>query len=175
MTSGSVRRLILALCLTLGVPLAMACRGVLGYGFAGGGLPPHVKTVAVIPFDNRTPEPNLVQLLNDQLVRAFESRLGLRVAPEARANAVVRGTITRFDPDVPVAYSADPLRSTTARRRLVVSVDIEVVDQVTGEVLWRRQGLTQEGEYGEGEAEAGLRQSIARIVNDVVEGVQSQW
>src|SRR5213075_451630 len=31
------------------------------YGFSGGGLPPGIKTVAVLPFDNQTPEPTLTQ------------------------------------------------------------------------------------------------------------------
>jgi len=175
MTSGYVRRSAVVFITAAVVLLAGCGRGVLGYGFAGGGLPPHVRTVAVIPFDNQTTEPTVTRELADQLVTAFEQRLGLRLASEDRADAVVRGTITRFDPDVPVAYSADPDRSTTARRRLVVSVDVEVIDQVTGEVLWRRQGMTQEGEYAERESELGVQEAVERIVNDIVEGVQSQW
>src|SRR5690606_631609 len=175
MTSGYVRRSAVVFITAAVVLLAGCGRGVLGYGFAGGGLPPHVRTVAVIPFDNQTTEPTVTRELADQLVTAFEQRLGLRLASEDRADAVVRGTITRFDPDVPVAYSADPDRSTTARRRLVVSVDVEVIDQVTGEVLWRRQGMTQEGEYAERESELGVQEAVERIVNDIVEGAQSQW
>lgn len=164
-----------ALALLLAVSLTGCGRGLLGYGFSGGGLPPHVKTVAVIPFENRTAESSIIQELNDQLVEAFASRLGVRIAGESRANAIVRGVITRYDPDVPVAYSADPIRSSTARRRLVVVVDIEVVDQVTGAILWEQRGMLREGEYSEREAEEGMRQAVQRIVNDVVEGVQSQW
>jgi hypothetical protein len=174
MTSGS-RRFLAGAALLLLVPLASGCFRVFGYGFSGGGLPGHVKTVAVIPFENRTSESTITQLLTDQLVDAFRDRLGLRVSSEARANAVVRGTITRFDPDVPVAFSADPGRTAAARRRLVISVDIEVIDQVTGQVLWKRQGMSQEGEYAEREADAGLNDAVRRLVNDVIEGVQSQW
>lgn len=174
--SGRTRRTALfAAFLILAVYTSGCGGGVLGYGFSGGGLPPHVKTVAVIPFENRTAESSIIQELNDQLIEAFGSRLGVRIAAESRANAVVRGVITRYDPDVPVAYSADPIRSSTARRRLVVVVDIEVVDQVTGAVLWSQQGMLREGEYSEREAEEGMRQAVERIVSDVVEGVQSQW
>lgn len=173
--SGNPRVLHLLLGLLIAATLSACGRGVLGYGFSGGGLPPHVRTVAVIPFENRTSESTITQLLNDQLVEAFRERLGVRVSSESRANAIVRGTITRFDPDVPVAYSADPARTSSARRRLVVSIDVEVVDQVTGEVLWQRQGMAQEGEYAEREAEEGLTDAIERLVNDVIEGVQSQW
>lgn len=146
------------------------------YGFAGGGLPPHVKTVAVLPFENETALPELQGELSEVLRGTFASRLGLRESGEERANAVVRGTITGFDPDAPVAFSADPQRQSNAvRRRLTVSVDVEVVDQVTGRTLWQRKGITAEGEYSEGGERQGRRQAIERIVNDILEGVQSQW
>jgi hypothetical protein len=44
------------------VPLLLAgsLTGCL-YGFAGGGLPPSIKTVAILPFENQTAEPTLTQ------------------------------------------------------------------------------------------------------------------
>ena len=46
------------------------------YGFAGGGLPPSIKTVAVLPFDNQTPEPTLTQEISRAVREAVEQRLG---------------------------------------------------------------------------------------------------
>ena len=77
------------------------------YHFAGGGLPPHIKTVAVLPFDNETPQPTLQRELYDLMRRDVENRLGLREAAEGKADAIVRGKILRYDPDIPAAYSAD--------------------------------------------------------------------
>lgn len=145
------------------------------YGFAGGGLPQHVRTVAVLPFDNESGSPELPRELQDALRDGLQSRLGLRDASEERANAVVRGRITRYEFDIPVAFSADPAQATSARRRLRVQVNIEIVDQVTGRVLWSRSGMTAEGEYAERNEVAGRKQAIDRIVNDVIEGAQSQW
>ena len=71
------------------------------YHFAGGGLPPHIKTVAVLPFDNETPQPTLQRELYDLMRRDVENRLGLREATEGKADAVVRGKILRYDPDIP--------------------------------------------------------------------------
>lgn len=145
------------------------------YGFAGGGLPPHVKTVAVLPFENETATPELPRELQDALRDGLQSRLGLRGAPEERANALVRGKISRYEVDIPVGFSANPNQATSARRRLRVQVDIEIVDQVTGKTLWSRTGIQAEGEYADrGEAQ-GRKQAIDRIVNDVIEGAQSQW
>ena len=145
------------------------------YGFAGGGLPSHVRTVAVLPFENETFSPELPLELQEALRRGLRARLGLRDATEARANAVVRGKISSYMLDEPVGFSADPNRANTARRRLRVQVDVEIVDQVTGKTLWSRTGIQAEGEYADqGEAE-GRKQAIDRIVNDVIEGAQSQW
>jgi hypothetical protein len=50
-----------------------------------------------------------------------------------------------------------------------------MIDQVTGKTLWQRKGLLAEGQYEERAVAAGRRQAIERIVNDVIEGAQSQW
>lgn len=141
----------------------------------GGGLPRHVRTVAVIPFENETANPELTGELHQELRKALGDRLGLRDATEQRANAVVRGKITSYEADVPVSFSADPTRATSARRRLQLRVDVEIVDQTTGRVLYQRSGVSAEGEYAEREEAAGRKQAIQRIVNDIIEGAQSQW
>lgn len=144
------------------------------YGFAGGGLPRHIRTVAVRPFDNLTPVAELQLEVSDILREELQGRLGLRDAPESRANALVIGTIQRYEADVPVGYEAGRT-ATTARRMIQLIVDIELVDQVTGKTLWQRKGLTGEGYYEERGEATGRRDAIKRIVTTVVEGAQSQW
>lgn len=155
--------------------ILLAATGTACYGFAGGGLPPHVRTVAVLPLENETAAPDLPRELQEALREGLQSRLGLRDAPEDRASAVVRGKVTRYEIDIPVAFSANPAQATSARRRLRVQCDVEIVDQVTGKVLWERKGLQAEGEYAERAEAQGRKQAIDRIVNDVIEGAQSQW
>lgn len=157
-----------------GVASVLVLAGCL-YKFSGGGLPSHIRTVAVLPFENQTAAAELTRELSDALRKGMQSRLGLRDASENRANAVVRGTITKYEPDVPVAFSADPNQATTARRRLQIIVDVEIVDQTSGKTLWERKGLSAEGEYAERAEPEGRRQALERIVNDVIEGAQSQW
>ncbi len=145
------------------------------YGFTGGGLPSHIRTVAIVPFENQTATPELPRELSDALRTRLHDRLGLRDASEAKANAIVRGTVQRYEIDIPIGYSAGNRQATTAKRLLQLVVDIEMVDQVTGKTLWQRKGLLAEGQYEErGEAQ-GRKQAIDRIVNEVIEGAQSQW
>jgi len=145
------------------------------YGFAGGGLPEHIRTVAVVPFENETSTSAVQTELHDLLRRDIERRLGLRDATESRADAVVRGTIVRYEEDIPIAFSTDPRQATTARRRLQLVVDVEIVDQSTGRALWTRKSLSAEGDYGEREETEGRRRALEKIVNDIIEGAQSQW
>ncbi|MDO8500557.1 MAG: LPS assembly lipoprotein LptE [Gemmatimonadaceae bacterium] len=145
------------------------------YGFAGGGLPSHVRTVAVIPFENLTSAPEIQQELALALRTELRNRLGLREAAENRASAIVRGTIQRYETDIPIGYSATNKDQTSARRQLQISVDIEMVDQVSGKSLWQRKGLMAEGQYEERGEAGGRKQAIERIVNEVIQGAQSQW
>ena len=145
------------------------------YGFNGGGLPSHVRTLAVLPFSNETASPEITREFADALREGLEKRLGLRDASEEKAGAIVRGTIVRYEVDVPVAYSSNPQQAGASRRKLQVVVDIEIYDQVLGKVLWQKKGIIGEGEYAERAEIDGRKQAINRIVNEVIEGAQSQW
>ena len=118
--------------------LASAC--VPKYGFSGGGLPSHIRTMAIQPFDNETPTPELQRELLDAMRRELQSRLGVRDAPEERSDAVVRGVIRTYDADVPVAYSANPAQAVTARRRLRITLDVQIVDLTNNRTIWEKQG-----------------------------------
>jgi len=145
------------------------------YGFAGGGLPSNIRTMAVLPFDNQTTSPDVQRELLDLMRRELQKRLGVRDASESRADAIVRGVITAYDVDVPVAVSANPATAVTARRRLQVTIDVEIVEQANGRVLFQRKGLSADGDYDERAEAAGRTKAIQKIVNDIVEGAQSQW
>ena len=98
---------------------ALAVGGCL-YSFTGGGLPPAIKTVAVLPFENLTPEPTLTQEITRAVREAVESRLGLRAASEDKADAIVKGSISRYDPDVPIAFTGQTTTNvTTVTKRMV--------------------------------------------------------
>ena len=155
--------------------LALAgCFGI-HYGFAGGGLPSNIRTMAVMPFENQTTSPEVQRELLDTMRRELQRRLGVRDASESRADAVVRGTIVTYDVDVPVAVSANPSQAVTARRRLQLTIDVEIVEQDNNRVLFQRKGMRGEGDYDERAEVAGRQKAIDKIVNDIVEGAQSQW
>ncbi len=110
---------------------------------------------------------------------AVEGRLGLRAASERTADAVVRGTITRYEPDVPVAYtggvSGQPSTVQVTRRLAQLTVTIEIVDQHSGAVLWTRSGLMVQGDYQPGSESDGRRKALDQLADNIVQGAQSQW
>jgi len=143
------------------------------YGFAGGTLP-NVKTVAILPFENDTPEPALTQEVSEAVRQAFEGRLGLRVAPEATADAIVRGRIARYDPDVPIALLPGQGQVTVTKRKVQLAVDVEILNQREGTTVWKRQVLV-DGEYNPGREVEGRKVALDKLVNEIVDGAQSQW
>jgi hypothetical protein len=130
--------------------------------------------VAILPVDNLTPEAALTLEVTAAVREAMEDRLGLRPAGEATADAVVRGRIVRYDPDVPTQIRPGEGDVEVTRRQVQITVELEIVDR-DGSSLWRRPAITVVGEYAPpGEAD-GRRQAMDKLVNEIVQGAQSQW
>jgi TolB-like protein len=156
----------------------LAAAGLAGclYGFAGGGLPPSIKTVALLPFDNQTAEPTLTQEVATSVREALQSRLGLRSASEAQADALVRGTIVRYEPDLPVQYTGEQNQTVSVTKREVqITVSVEILDQKQGKTLWQRNGLVVKGDYDSGQEAVGRSKALDDLVVNIVDGAQSQW
>lgn len=150
------------------------------FGFKGGGLPPDVRTAAVLPFENETTDPSIGQQAMLSVKEAIERRLGLRASGESQADVIVRGKVTRYEPDLPVAYQGTPGVAGTpntvqvTRRLVSLSVSVEIVERKTGKVIWPGS-VSVEGEYGPGREPDGRRKALENLVTKIVEGAQSKW
>ena len=90
------------------------------YGFAGGGLPPNIHTMAIVTFDNQTSSPDIPKELYDQMRKELQRRLGVRDAPQERADvAGARRHRSRTTPTFPSASAR--IRSRRRRRAGVCS------------------------------------------------------
>jgi hypothetical protein len=160
---------------SLGLSVGLAALTGCLYGFAGGGLPSSIKTVAVLPFDNQTSEPTLTREIDAAVREAVESRLGLRQAGTQQADALVRGTISRYEPDLPVAYTGTNQQVTVTRRLVQIMVKVEIINQRSNRTLWERSGLIVKGDYEPGREADGRRKALDELITNIVEGAQSQW
>ena len=131
--------------------------------------------MAILPFDNDTPEPALTQEVADAVRQAIEGRLGLRAAGEASADAVVRGRIARYDADLPTAVQTGTGQVNVTRRLISITVDVTILDQRENKTLWQRQGLTVTGEYQPPQEVDGRKIALEKLVTEIVDGAQSQW
>jgi hypothetical protein len=99
------------------------------------------------------------------------------VAGEEQAQAVVRGTITRYLADQPLSFRQEDENVSVTRRLVSISLSVEIYDLTQDRVLWERSGMRVEGEYeppGEDEKK-GRELALETLVADIVDGAQSQW
>src|SRR5690606_41694090 len=107
----TLRRIILVF--TIAVLLG-GCR----YSFAGGGLPSHVRTVAVLAFENDTSQPLLETDIQRALQQQLPRNLGVRIADQSVADAIVRGTVTSYQE---VVSSVRPNQNPTGATQVPVA------------------------------------------------------
>jgi hypothetical protein len=130
--------------------------------------------VAILPFDNLTPEAALTHEVSLAVQEAMADRLGLRLAGESTADAIVRGRIVRYDPDVPTSIRPGQGEVEVTRRQVQITVDVEIVDR-DGNPVWSRRGILALGEYTPPRESEGRRLALQKLTNDIVDGAQSQW
>ena len=85
----------------LGVLSLLALQGC-NYSFRSGSFPDHIRSVAILPFENDTNRFDLTQELHEQMLRELPRSLGIVNAGEEAADAVVRGRITGYSLSTPL-------------------------------------------------------------------------
>jgi len=158
--------------------LLTLCVAGCNYSFRAGSFPPaHIRTIAIVPFDNDTPRFELSAELYDQLLQNLPGALGIRTAGADIADAIVRGAITRYDivaPNYRAGAGGQP--ATVLQRQVNISVRVEIVDLVENVILWESNNVNAQGEFAEGSPEDGGREeAIELLVQKIVDGAQSNW
>ena len=161
-----------------GALLALLAAVACNYSFRAGSFPPpHIQTIAIEPFDNETTRFELSAELYDQLLRNLPGALGIRTAGADVADAVVRGSITRYDVAAPnYRAGAGGGAPQVLQRQVSITVRVEIVDLVENVILWENGNVVAQGEFTEGAAEEGGREiAMDLLVQRIVDGAQSNW
>lgn len=165
-------------------PVGLALAAVLlatgcNYSFrAGAGFPEYIETVAILPFENQTNRFELTDDLHQQLLQELPRALGVTPAGESVADAVVRGVITRYDLSAPnYRPSEGGNRAEVLQREIRIGVQVQIVDLQQNLILWEDRGLSANAQYPEasGTEEEGRREAIDLLVQEIVDGAQSNW
>ena len=147
------------------------------YSFTGGGLPPHIRTIYVLPVENRTAQFDLTEPFTRQLTDAVRGRLGVQLAARDNADAEIRAELTRYD-DAATNYSGvEDVGATVFQRRVTIGARVEIIDLTRNQIVWEGSGVSGTGEYApDAETEqAGQDLALANLVQKSVDGAQSQW
>jgi hypothetical protein len=149
------------------------------YSFTGGGLPSHIRTVYVDLWENSTTDEPLRAEVQTALQRQLPRELGVRLAPQASADAIIRGRITGYDEvTVNVDPNTDPQgRLQTRQKRLQLTFDAEIFDIRENAVIWRGGSIAAQGTWDpQGQTVLEAREeAVTDVVRKIVQGAQSQW
>ena len=144
---------------------------------AGGGLPPTIRTVFIETFENETDNFELQSEINSALTQELPRSLGLRLAGESAADAIVRGRIVRYN-DAAQTYRPGETGSIDVQQHQVeISIAVEVVDVENNVILWDSQSLIGRGQYrpDSQQPRAAYLQAIESLRQQIIDGMQSQW
>ena len=158
--------------------LATFAVGSCNYSFvAGAGLPSHIRTVAIVPFENETTRFDLTQELHEVMLRELPRALGLTLAGEENADAIVSGTIQGYDLQAPNYRRGQQSETVQVlQRQVTLRVQARILDRENYTILWEQQ-LRNVGQYLEASEteEVGRAEAIALCVQQIVDGAQSNW
>lgn len=148
------------------------------YALTGGGLPGHIATIAVLPFENTTPQPLLETDVEQAMQRELPRNLGVNLASEDVADAILRGRIIGYEE---VATSVRPTNEgqqvPVVQRQIRITYEAEIFDVEQDLPIWRANGQSVIGNFQPDSEtpDAGRARAIEELIRKVIEGAQSQW
>jgi len=118
-----------------------------GYKLAGANtfLPEHIKVMVVVPFENRTEQPEIEQRVTEEVALVLSKRGGYKVLiDKGNADAQLEGAVTSYR-TIPVEFGPE---GRATRVEAVVTVQATLRELGTDEVLWSQSGLTFREQFG---------------------------
>jgi len=142
-------------------------------------LPPHLKTVAVPVFENKTSEYTLEQQVTDAVIQRFVADNHLRVVDARSANLLVTGSILGYRNAVFGFNTA----TNANEYRVTIECAIVLKDQVKNRELWNEPHLIRTANYyvvnvpgdtAKTEVE-GRKDAITKIADEIFARTVEGW
>lgn len=129
------------------------------------GLPESIKTIAVTVFENESFEPNIEAAITRAVTKKFVDDGRLRVVPKARADAVLTGTVIKYELE---ALSFDRFNyATSYRMKLGVTVTLKGMNENSLRMV---RNVNAESSYSLGGSIAGAENARLAAI-DAVSGI----
>lgn len=157
--------------------LAGACMVALGcgpYSFSGSSLP-HIKTIAIPLFNDKTAEFGVKEQITNEIIAAFNRDNTLKIADRRAADSILEGTLISVT-ERPGAYNK---QESVQEIQLFITVEIHYRDLKKREIVWE-DTIAQFGTYAPADPqrstrEAAISEAIEKIAEDVLNRTVSGW
>jgi TolB-like protein len=139
-------------------------------------IPPNIRSVAVFPFENKSYEPGLENVLTDEVIQQFLSDGQLNVVDKSKADVYVKGTISNYK-RIPLIYNENDI---VQQYKVRITINVRLVDPETGKILRQQGNIYRETTYSdqiaplETEYDAQHR-VIIQLARDVVTTTVEGW
>lgn len=147
------------------------------YSFRGT-LPPHIRTIAIPLFNDRTAEFNIQQIVTDKIRLSFIKENLLKLVEEDNAQSVLYGTILAVK-DSPLVYEESSSGEAVKEYRVTLQVEIEWFDKVYNKPFFKKQftGYSEYDPTGASDAtrEVALQKAIEQITEDIINTILADW
>lgn len=152
--------------------------GACNYGLqGGGGFPAEIRTVYIAPLGNETVafdvDDQIYEVMRVQLPRA----LGLSLAGEGAADAIVRGRVTRYEDAAQNYRAGEPGSIDVLQHQVQITTSIQIIDVREAVILYEQTAVSGRGVYNPASqtAEFANTQAIEALIQQIINGAQSQW
>ena len=147
------------------------------YSFSGSTLPPHLRTIAIPIFENRTTEFGIPEDLTDALIDKFTEDNSLKVLDRRAADSMIAGTIL----SVREQAGAYTVQEQVKEIRIYIRIQAKFEDIKKNKVMWEQEftqwgtynpdlPLTQSGSNRQDAIEEALEKISADIFNKTIGG-----
>jgi outer membrane lipopolysaccharide assembly protein LptE/RlpB len=109
----------------------------------GGEFPQGITSVAIIPLENKTQEPNLTSIFTSALRHEFIFRHEVEVVAAEKAEASLEGSITSRS----IASTAYDSEGRAREYDITLILDLRLVRRGSKEILWRGDKITGTWHY----------------------------
>lgn len=131
-----------------------------------------IKTIAVEPFDNKTNEFGLTDRLTEIVIDALIADGSMKVVSAANADALLVGTLTRYERQASVYDANDVVQE----YKVIMSFDVALQNAKDQTDIWKQQ-FTQEGPFSAASQteEDGQKLAAKRLVEAILNKTTKSW
>jgi len=161
----------------IAVVLTMAFSQCWFYSFKGT-LPPHIQSIAIPLFTDKTAEFNIQTVVTDKIRLGFIKENILQLVEENNANSVLYGSILSIQ-DKPLVYSESEQGESVSEYRVTLRIEVEWFDKVNNQSMFKQQftGFSEYDPTGATEEtrEVALTEAINQITEDIINKILAGW